>query len=85
MPDEPFIPLTEEEEAQVHSALSAKNRYGKEVSSMFVLYLIQSICVPLFRRKVLVTHATSNIDITGEVLQCLTPSAWLNDEVPSAS
>ncbi|CAN6894181.1 unnamed protein product [Brassica oleracea] len=33
------------------------------------------------RRKVLVTHESSNIDITGEVLQCLTPSAWLNDEV----
>ena len=27
------------------------------------------------------THESSNIDITGEVLQCLTPSAWLNDEV----
>ncbi|CAH8391942.1 unnamed protein product [Eruca vesicaria subsp. sativa] len=58
VPDEPFIPLTEEEEAQVYCAFSAKNR-----------------------RKVLVTHANSNIDITGEVLQCLTPSAWLNDEV----
>ncbi|KAG2315212.1 hypothetical protein Bca4012_066012 [Brassica carinata] len=33
------------------------------------------------RKKVLVTHESSNIDITGEVLQCLTPSAWLNDEV----
>ncbi|CAH8388049.1 unnamed protein product [Eruca vesicaria subsp. sativa] len=33
------------------------------------------------KRKVLVTHESSNIDITGEVLQCLTPSAWLNDEV----
>uniref|UniRef100_A0A0D3DM36 Ubiquitin-like protease family profile domain-containing protein n=1 Tax=Brassica oleracea var. oleracea TaxID=109376 RepID=A0A0D3DM36_BRAOL len=33
------------------------------------------------RRKVLVTHESSNIDITGKVLQCLTPSAWLNDEV----
>lgn len=31
------------------------------------------------RRKVLVTH--SNIDITGEILQCLRPGAWLNDEV----
>lgn len=33
------------------------------------------------RRKVLVTHENSNIDITGEVLQCLKPGAWLNDEV----
>lgn len=27
------------------------------------------------------THENSNIDITGEVLQCLKPTAWLNDEV----
>uniref|UniRef100_M1A070 Sentrin/sumo-specific protease n=1 Tax=Solanum tuberosum TaxID=4113 RepID=M1A070_SOLTU len=33
------------------------------------------------RRKVLVTHKSSNIDITGEILQCLRPGAWLNDEV----
>ncbi|KAG5574012.1 hypothetical protein H5410_063778 [Solanum commersonii] len=33
------------------------------------------------RRKVLVTHKSSNIDITGEILQCLKPGAWLNDEV----
>ncbi|KAL5701265.1 Ulp1 peptidase [Ranunculus cassubicifolius] len=33
------------------------------------------------RRKILVTHADSNIEITGEVLQCLKPGAWLNDEV----
>ncbi|KAK4425862.1 Ubiquitin-like-specific protease ESD4 [Sesamum alatum] len=33
------------------------------------------------RRKVLVTHENSNIDITGEILQCLRPGAWLNDEV----
>ncbi|CAN6913161.1 unnamed protein product [Brassica oleracea] len=58
VPDEPFIPLTKEDKAEVYNAFSGKNR-----------------------RKVLVTHANSNIDITGEVLQCLTPSAWLNDEV----
>lgn len=34
-----------------------------------------------FRRKVLVTHENSNIQITGEMLQCLRPGAWLNDEV----
>ncbi|KAI3694256.1 hypothetical protein L1987_77219 [Smallanthus sonchifolius] len=33
------------------------------------------------RRKVLVTHENSNIAITGEVLRCLKPGAWLNDEV----
>ncbi|PWA46035.1 cysteine proteinases superfamily protein [Artemisia annua] len=33
------------------------------------------------RRKVLVTHENSNITITGEVLRCLGPGAWLNDEV----
>ncbi|GAB4851292.1 hypothetical protein Ancab_030588 [Ancistrocladus abbreviatus] len=34
-----------------------------------------------FRRRVLVTHEDSNIQITGQVLQCLMPCAWLNDEV----
>ncbi|XP_076895700.1 putative ubiquitin-like-specific protease 1B [Bidens hawaiensis] len=33
------------------------------------------------RRKVLVTHEDSNITISGEVLRCLRPGAWLNDEV----
>ncbi|KAD4178559.1 hypothetical protein E3N88_27150 [Mikania micrantha] len=33
------------------------------------------------RNEVLVTHANSNISITGEVLQCLSPQALLNDEV----
>ncbi|XP_076900958.1 ubiquitin-like-specific protease ESD4 [Bidens hawaiensis] len=33
------------------------------------------------RRKVLLTHDNSNITITGEVLRCLRPGAWLNDEV----
>uniref|UniRef100_A0A5B7A0F3 Putative ubiquitin-like-specific protease ESD4 isoform X1 n=1 Tax=Davidia involucrata TaxID=16924 RepID=A0A5B7A0F3_DAVIN len=33
------------------------------------------------RSKVLVTHVNSNIEITGEVLQCLKPGEWLNDEV----
>ncbi|KAI3756190.1 hypothetical protein L1987_56006 [Smallanthus sonchifolius] len=31
--------------------------------------------------KVLVTHENSYISITGEVMQCLRPRAWLNDEV----
>ncbi|KAL4565085.1 hypothetical protein LXL04_029168 [Taraxacum kok-saghyz] len=33
------------------------------------------------RRKAFVNHENSNITITGEVLQCLRPKAWLNDEV----
>ncbi|KAI3986046.1 hypothetical protein MKX01_039128 [Papaver californicum] len=33
------------------------------------------------RRKVLVAHENSNIEITGELLRCLTPGGWLNDEV----
>ncbi|KAK6930163.1 Ulp1 protease family, C-terminal catalytic domain [Dillenia turbinata] len=33
------------------------------------------------RRKILVTHQNSNIEITGETLQCLRSGAWLNDEV----
>ncbi|KAL1220528.1 Ubiquitin-like-specific protease ESD4 [Cardamine amara subsp. amara] len=58
VPLEPFIPLTEDEEAEVYSAFSGRNR-----------------------SKVLATHENSNIDITGKVLRCLTPSSWLNDEV----
>ncbi|KAI4378929.1 hypothetical protein MLD38_016346 [Melastoma candidum] len=33
------------------------------------------------RRQVLVVHENSNIVITGELLQCLQPCSWLNDEV----
>lgn len=33
------------------------------------------------RRELLVVHENSNIDITREVIQCLKPRAWLNDEV----
>ncbi|XP_076936513.1 putative ubiquitin-like-specific protease 1B isoform X1 [Bidens hawaiensis] len=33
------------------------------------------------RNKVLVNHENSNITITGQLLQCLSPHAWLNDEV----
>ncbi|XP_027364307.1 ubiquitin-like-specific protease ESD4 isoform X2 [Abrus precatorius] len=32
-------------------------------------------------KKILVTHESSNIEITGEKFQCLRPTAWLNDEV----
>ncbi|CAJ1963396.1 unnamed protein product [Sphenostylis stenocarpa] len=33
------------------------------------------------RWTILVTHEKSNIEITGEKLQCLRPAGWLNDEV----
>ncbi|XWS39027.1 hypothetical protein CRYUN_Cryun18bG0015000 [Craigia yunnanensis] len=58
IPREPFIPLAEEEMAEVSHAFSAKNW-----------------------KKILVSHENSSIDIRGEVLQCLKPGAWLNDEV----
>ncbi|XP_030512003.1 ubiquitin-like-specific protease ESD4 [Rhodamnia argentea] len=57
VPSEPFIPLTDEEEAEVERALSGN------------------------RRRVLVNHENSGIEITGETLLCLGPGAWLNDEV----
>ncbi|KAG4160860.1 hypothetical protein ERO13_D01G023484v2 [Gossypium hirsutum] len=33
------------------------------------------------KKKILVSHENSSIDIRGEVLQCLKPGSWLNDEV----
>ncbi|KAI3961201.1 hypothetical protein MKX01_035787 [Papaver californicum] len=35
----------------------------------------------LNRQNILVMHQNSNIEITGQILQCLKPGAWLNDEV----
>lgn len=49
-----------------------------------VFHVLSTRILSLFgicRRKVLVTHANSGIDISGELLQCLRPGAWLNDEV----
>ncbi|CAI0626879.1 unnamed protein product [Linum tenue] len=42
---------------------------------------VKRALLPNNRRKLLVAHTNSAIDITGEVLQCLSPGAWLNDEV----
>ncbi|XP_026655903.2 ubiquitin-like-specific protease ESD4 isoform X2 [Phoenix dactylifera] len=56
--DEPFVPLTDEEEEDVYLALHGRNS-----------------------REVLVIHEPSNIEITREILQCLSCGAWLNDEV----
>ncbi|XP_019087538.1 PREDICTED: putative ubiquitin-like-specific protease 1B [Camelina sativa] len=55
---EPFLPLKEEEVAQVNSDFS-------ETNSM----------------KILVSHKKSFIQITGNTLQCLMPTQWLNDKV----
>lgn len=33
------------------------------------------------KKKILVSHENSSIDIRGEVLQCLKPGSWLSDEV----
>lgn len=33
------------------------------------------------RRKILVAHESSNIEVSGEKMRCLLPGAWLNDEV----
>lgn len=58
IPPEVFMPLTEEEKAEVLRALSNSNR-----------------------GRVLASHESSNIAITGHILQCLRPKEWLNDEV----
>ncbi|KAK4801371.1 hypothetical protein SAY86_021858 [Trapa natans] len=57
IPHEPFVPLTDEEEAEVRQALSGN------------------------RRNILICHEDSGIQITGEIMRCLRPTAWLNDEV----
>ncbi|XP_058723484.1 ubiquitin-like-specific protease ESD4 [Vicia villosa] len=33
------------------------------------------------RKKILVAHESSNIELSGEKIRCLLPGAWLNDEV----
>ena len=47
------------------------------IHSFISILSMLNIC----RKKVLVSHANSGIDISGEILQCLGPRAWLNDEV----
>ncbi|CAK7333207.1 unnamed protein product [Dovyalis caffra] len=42
---------------------------------------VKQAFLPNNRRRVLVSHNNSNIDITGQTLHCLAPGAWLNDEV----
>ncbi|KAF9673289.1 hypothetical protein SADUNF_Sadunf10G0008700 [Salix dunnii] len=42
---------------------------------------VKQAFLPNNRRRVLVSHNNSSIDITGQTLLCLAPGAWLNDEV----
>lgn len=42
-----------------------------------------NVKIGMCRRRVLVNHENSGIEITGETLLCLRPGAWLNDEVIS--
>ncbi|KAL6953947.1 Ulp1 peptidase [Sarracenia purpurea var. burkii] len=85
---ESFVPLTMEEETEISRAFSNSSRYGFEdefvtcfEKGVFICDLYDShFC----RRKVLVTHEKSNIEITGGVLQCLRRGAWLNDEMEFA-
>ena len=86
IPREPFIPLTEEEMAEVSHAFSAKNWYVIVHVLVFDYLIGCHLCCNIFcacfcRKKILVSHENSSIDIRGEVLQCLKPGAWLNDEV----
>lgn len=43
--------------------------------------LVNSALSKRNRKKILVSHKNSNIDISGETLQCLRPNQWLNDDV----
>lgn len=86
---EPFVLLDEEEDAEVSRALSNSCRYNLfklpfvfRLIQLSILHFLCMFLTDLFRRrKVLAKHENSNIDITGEILQCLSPGAWLNDEV----
>lgn len=77
------MPLTDEEKKEISRAFSNSNRFSSinlEVYDLLFLISISSL-LKIYRRKVLIAHENSCIDITGEILQCLKPGAWLNDEV----
>lgn len=82
---EPFVPLTKEEAADIARALSNSNRYTLMLSFIFPVkancWRCNLVGLCFYRRKVFVNHENSNIQITGELLQCLRPGEWLNDEV----
>ncbi|KAL5996132.1 hypothetical protein ACLOJK_026205 [Asimina triloba] len=82
-----FLPLTDEEEDLVEHALygpsSWANRIVLEYKTSSTRMSQQSLLSKILpgQRELLVTHESSNIEITREILQCLGPGAWLNDEV----
>ncbi|RWR95287.1 ubiquitin-like protein-specific protease ESD4 isoform X1 [Cinnamomum micranthum f. kanehirae] len=65
--------IRQEEEAVPHEPFILLTREEED-------YVSHALCGSN-RRELLVTHEGSNIEITREVLQCLKPRAWLNDEV----
>ncbi|KAK1315831.1 Ubiquitin-like-specific protease ESD4 [Acorus calamus] len=65
-----FAPLTSKEEEVISCAMQPNSRYSKP-----------SMEFPVYRRRVLLMHENSGIEITGEIMQCLKPHAWLNDEI----
>lgn len=85
-----FLPLTEEEEKDVSYALNGRNRYllwirnsMKSLLCCVEIYLfsLNEVLFGFCSREVLVAHEASNIEITRELLQCLSCNGWLNDEV----
>lgn len=59
---------------------------GMSIDRVFLLNGCQNISydnisIGMCRRRVLVNHENSGIEITGETLLCLGPGNWLNDEV----
>lgn len=45
VPDEPFIPLTKEDKAEVYNAFSGKNRYGLSCKEVFIACLCVLCCI----------------------------------------
>ncbi|KAJ0811708.1 putative Ulp1 peptidase [Helianthus annuus] len=85
------ISLVEEKRDFYKQLFLAKKDEAKEDEDMLIepfrlladddLEMVANAFSNSSRRKVLVTHENSNITISGEVLRCLRPGAWLNDEV----
>ncbi|MQL94373.1 hypothetical protein Taro_027028 [Colocasia esculenta] len=84
------VKLTEKKISEFHKAVEVKAE--KDLSGPFApltdeeennvnLALQDPEKFHLRSHEVLVLHESSNIEITREVIQCLRPGAWLNDEV----
>ncbi|KAG6435442.1 hypothetical protein SASPL_100316 [Salvia splendens] len=90
-------PAADDSEQPFYKKLHNQANKGILGSSTLVYYVAEEFFVPLTReeravvsralsnshglKKVLVSHANSGIDISGEILQRLGLRAWLNDEV----